>query len=319
MRRVCMLVLLAVVLMASAGWAAPESVQLRLMGEAGQEIRYHSTISAAADVNVQIPGAAMIALPISPRLEGRFVTIVSVLDSAPNGDLTFGAQIESFNVRLDAADFHLQVAIEGPDGARPEMIPIPRLPITVVMSSRGRLLSLDGLDELPIPPLPVAKGESVDLAAIVDAAIQQFAQPAFPEEPVSVGESWEWEITVDPMVMAEMLGLPAPPELGAGFLEPQTMRCVSTLAGFETVNGVECARIEATSPWNRQTSMGGPGDEALVLTEEGAVTVVTWFDYQAGHAVGETLEYRSVGTMTSEGETRMRVEVRADRETRLLP
>ncbi|MBE9566743.1 MAG: hypothetical protein IMF16_08330 [Proteobacteria bacterium] len=319
MRRVCMLVLLAVVVVAPACWAAPESVQLRLGGEAGQEARYRSTVTVAADVNVQIPGTGMAELSVSPRLEGRFTTIVRVLDSAPNGDLTLGAQVESFNIRFDAADLHAQLAIEGPGGASPELIHLPPLPITMVVSNRGRLLSLDGLDEFPIPPLPTAKDEPVDLAAIINTAIQQFAQPAFPEEPVSAGESWEWEITVDPRPMLEMLGLPVPPELSTRLSELEPMRCVSTLAGFETVDGVECARIEATSPWSRREPVGSGGDESVVLTEEGLVTAVTWFDYEGGCAVRETLEFRSLVTVDAAGATPMRVEVRADRETRLLP
>lgn len=320
MRRVCMLVLLAVVVVASAGWAAPESVQLRLRGEAGQESRYRSTVTVAADVNLQDPGTGMAGLSVSPRLEGRFTTIVRVLDSAPNGDLTLAAEVESFNVRFDAADLHAQMAIEGPDGASPELIHLPPLPVTLVVSSQGRLLSLEGLDDLPLPPLPTAKGESIDLAAIVNAAIQQFAQPTFPEQPVSAGDSWEWEMSLDPAPMLETLGLPVPPELSARLselLEPIT--CVSTLAGFETVDGVECARIEANTPWTRRVPVGGEGDDAVVLSEQGVLTAVTWFDYEAGRAVRETLDVRSFVSVDSAGETPLRVEVRGERETRLLP
>ena len=320
MLRVCMLVLLAVMLVASAGWAAPESVQLRLGGEAGQEARYRSTVTVAADVNIQDPGTGMAELSINPRLEGRFTTIVRLLDSAPNGDLTLGAQVESFNVRFDAADLHAQLAIEGRDGASPELIHLPPLPITMVVSNRGRLLSLDGLDAFPIPPLPIAKGEPVDLAAVVNAAIQQFARPTFPEQPVSLGDSWEQEISLDPVPVVEALGLPAPPGLSAfvsELLEPMT--CLLTLVSFETVDGVECAKIEATSPWTRRVPVGGGGDDGVVLVEQGMLTAVTWFDYEAGHAVRETLEFRSFVTVDAAGETPMRVEVRADRETRLLP
>lgn len=319
MRRVCMLVMLAVVVVAPACWATPESVQLRLKGEAGQESRYRSTVTIAADVNVQIPGTGMAELSVSPRLEGRITTIVRLLDSAPNGDLTLGARVESFNIRFDAADLHAELAIEGPDGASPELIHLPPMPITVVVSKRGRVLSLDGLDAFPIPPLPIAKGESVDFAAIVNTAIQQFAQPAFPEQAVSVGESWEWEIAVDPRPMLEMLGLPVPPEVSARLSDLDPMRCVSTLAGFETVDGVECARIEGTTPWSRREPVGGRGDKSVVFAEEGVVTSVTWFDYEAGRAVRETLEFRSLVTVEAADATLLRVEVTAECETRLLP
>ena len=317
MRRVCMLVLLAVVVAAPACWAAPESVQLRLRGEAGQEFRYRTTVTVAADLNLQDPDTGITELSISPRLEGRFTTIVRVLDSAPNGDLTLGAQVESFNVRFDAADLHAQLAIEGPDGESPELIHLPPLPVTLVVSSRGRLLSLEGLNNLPLPSLPTAKGESLDLAAIVNAAIQQFAQPGLPEQPVSAGDSWEREISLDPAPMVETLGLPAPPGPRAflsELLEPIT--CVSTLAGFETVDGVECARIEVTSPWTRRAPVG---DESVIFAEEGMVTAVTWFDYEAGRAVRETLEFRSLVTVEAAGVTLLRVEVRAECETRLVP
>ena len=97
--------------------------------------------------------------------------------------------------------------------------------------------------------------------------------------------------------MMEDLGMPMPAEAKAAMPDVKIpIRNTSTLVGFDTVGGVECAKIEAVAPWQLEMPVGPPGEAGMVLREQGKTSVTTWFDYAAGRKVKESV--RSEFTMT---------------------
>ena len=293
MRRFFVLVLLAAILaaVAATAFAAPQSVMLELKGEPGAESKYETTLSAKMDLRVQDPGSGASILAISPRFAGTATTIERIIDVADNGDLTSGTQIESFDFEIDVADLHARLAIQGPNGAPPQLIKLPPLPIHAVTTKRGKVVSIEGLDKLAIPlPIPGAEGKKLNLGHHINGILKQFSQPLYPDEPVAVGDSWDWDMVIDAETMKGFMILPMPPEAMEQFKSFRIpIHSTTTLVGFESVNGVECAKLEAVSPMEFSMPMPqGPGTDAVGTMRETVNTkVVTWFDYAAGRKAKE--------------------------------
>lgn len=297
-------VMAGVLIGVAAACASPAAVSLEMKGQPGEELKYGTTFECTMQLEAREPGSGREVLSIAPRLTGRATTIQRVYEVAENGDLTLGGQIESFGLTLDVADLHAQLAIEGPDGGAPELIKLPPLPIQMVVSKRGKTLGIEGLDRLPIPPLPGPGGKPIDLAEIFKAFVEQYSQPLFPDRPVSVGETWEWEMTVSTGEMLEMLGMPMPEEMKEKMASLSVpVKNTSKLLAFEEMGGVECAKVEAVSPWRLSMPMSAGGEPgAPTLEESGMTRVVTWFDYAAGRPVKETVAMEMtarVGTETA--------------------
>lgn len=319
MRRWLVAAVAAAVLAAGAAGlqAAPEAVTLELKGTPKAEARYATTLDMVMDLTVKNPENGAEVLSVNPRLEGRAVTIQRVIEVADNGDLTMGGQIESFNIKLDVADLHAQLAIEGPEGGPPKLIKLPALPIRTVVTKRGQVVAIKGLEGL-IPPLPGPGGQKIDIGQFLTKIVSQFSEPVYPDKPVSVGETWGWKMTVDPAAMAETMGFPMPPEAKAQ-MAPMKFPIVVNyrLAGFETVNGVECAKIEAEAPWELNMPMGPPEKKQGTLHESGTTKVTSWFDYAAGRAVREHTEFGMQMTMTMGASTPVNMTMRMTGDTEL--
>jgi hypothetical protein len=301
---------------ASAVWAAPNAVTLEMKGEPGQEMRYSTTFSMSLDLNVEDPESGNQVFSLAPRAAGSAVTVSRVADVSENGDLSLAGRVESFDFSLDVADLHARLAIVGPDGGAPQLIKLPEIPIRTVMSKAGKLVAIEGLEKLPIPPIPAGPdGRTIDLKGMMSKMTSQFSQPLFPDRPVSVGDTWEWEMVIEPLKMAEMMGTPMPPEakeqLGALSFP---IKSTSTLVGFEMVKGVECAKIEAVAPWELNMP-AGPG--GMVLDESVNTKVVTWFDYAAGQTVKESTQVEVMMTVGNEQATPVRMEMRISGESEL--
>jgi hypothetical protein len=310
-------VVMATVLLvgAAAVWAAPNAVTLEMKGEAGQELRYSTTFSMSLDLDVQDPESGNQILSLAPRAAGSAVTVSRVADVSENGDLAFAGRVESFDFSLDVADLHARLAIVGPDGGAPQLIKLPEIPLRTVMSKAGKLVAIDGLDKLPIPPIPMPDGRRIDFKGMMSKSVSEFSQPLFPDHPVSVGDTWEWQMVIDPIKMVEMMGTPLPPEAKEQMGELSfPIKSTSTLLGFEMVNGVECAKIEAVAPWELKMA-AGPG--GMMLDESGTTTVVTWFDYAAGQKVKDSTQVEVSMTVGNEEVTPVRMEMRIAGETEL--
>jgi hypothetical protein len=276
---------------AGAALAAPESVLLELKGEPGAEARRSTEIAFEMDIKVRNPETEEQIFALTPRLGGSLVAVEKVTDVAENGDLTLQHRIESFDLDLEVADLSVSVALQGPGGGPPQLFKLPALPINSVISKQGKVVALEGLDKLPIPALPGPGGQKVDFKQMIEgmqAIMDEFGQPRFPDKPVAVGESWGWEMIIDPLQMAEKMGQPIPEEAKPMLsMTKFPVKSTSTLTGFEVVDGVECARIVSESPWELEIPVG----PAMTLQEGGETTVTLLFDYEAGRIVDEVFEF----------------------------
>jgi hypothetical protein len=303
---------------ATALWAAPRKVTLELKASPGDQLRYVSSLTMAMDMTVQDPTTGNQLLSVAPRLVGSATTITRVQDVSKNGDLTASSRVESFDISLDVADLHARLAIVGPDGGPPQLIKLPELPVRAVVSKRGKALAIEGLEELPIPPVPMPGGGSISLPEMINKFVTKFSQPMYPDRPVAVGDTWSWEMVFDPAEMAELMGMPMPPEakeqMGAMTMP---IKCTSTLAALEKMNGVECARIEAESPRDLNMAAGPPEAGGMMLKESGSTKVTTWFDYAAGRAVREVTDMHMTMRLGNEEITLVRMEMRGTGETNL--
>jgi hypothetical protein len=332
MRRVSVVVLVVAiaVVVASAACAQPESVTLQLKGVPGSQLTYDSTMSFQMDMTMPNPADASKAFTISPSFSGSARTQTLVKKVADNGDMTCGTKVDSFIAIVDVADFHLQLGIYG-GGARgaagggqrragggasrrvarglvpAELLKLPELPVQTVMDKRGKLLEIQGLSGL-IPPIPGPQGKKINIGDYITKVVGQFAQPMFPDKPVSVGDTWETKMVVDPGQMIDALGVPMPPEAKQQMAKMKfPIEMKSTLAGFEQVGGVECAKIEVIAPWQLDMPVspppGGQG-EPVALRESGTTKVTLWFDHVAGRTVKQVTEI-SMEMKVSSGPTVM--------------
>lgn len=318
-RRNVLMICIMVVASTVIAWAAPQSVDLALKGTPGDANKYLTTVDFTMDFQVAPPGGG-VSLSVTPRFAGAFATIEHVRAVAPSGDLTLGAQVESFDATFDAADLHLRLAICGPNGGPPTLIKLPPLPIETVITKRGKPVTFKGLDQLPIPPIPGPDGKPLDLMGIINAMMSDFSQPLFPDRPVKVGDKWEWEMVMDPMAMLEKLGMPMPAEAKASMPDLKIpIKNTSTLVAFETVGGVECAKIEAVAPWQLEMPAGPPGSGGMVLKEQGKTSVTTWFDYAAGRKVKENVRVEVTMTVGDGKVTPVRMTMLGTGTTELKP
>lgn len=287
---VVMLATMGAMFLLAAAQAQPQTVLLEMKGEAGEKLQYSNTFGFAMDMHVWDPDSGQQIFSISPRITGDSVTINRITNVADNGDLTMSTQVQSFSVTLDVADLHAALSVQGPGGGPPQLIKLPPLPLQLVVSKRGKLVAIEGLESLPIPPIPQPGGGTLDIRGLISKALAQYSQPIFPAEPVRVGQSWTWEMVIEPAQMMESLGVTLPPEAKAGLGQVKIpIKSTSTLTGFEMVDGVECARIEQLAPWELTIPVGqGPAGQAMEVHEEGRTAVTTLFDYDAGRTVKQT-------------------------------
>lgn len=307
-------VMAAVLVSAMAAWGAP--VRLEFKGEPGQELRYETQFEGAMEFTMPAPGGQG-KLTVRPEVSGRATTINQVVSVAENGDLTMGGRIESFDVKLDVADLHARLAIEGPDGGPPQLIKLPALPIHTVVDKLGKPLAIEGLQGM-IPPIPGPNGQKLDVAALIDKVMSKFAQPVLPDKPVSVGDTWGWEMVVDPLEMMEMMGIPMPEEAKEPLKSLRIpIRNTSKLVALEMMEGVECAKIEADAPWELNMPMGPPGQGAPELKEWGSTKVTTWFDHAAGRTVKEDVDVQVQMRAGEAGQELVTMEMRLNASSKL--
>ena len=318
MRRLFAVVLMSAVLMGGATLAFAQSgpVMLEFKGVTGSELRYETSFNMNMEMTAAQPGGGVV-LTVKPSINGKAVTVTRVAGVADNGDLTFAGKVESFDVSLDVADLHARLAIVGPDGKAPVLFKLPELPIQMVLTRQGKPISLEGMDKLAAM-IPSPPGQKIDFGKLVTKSLTEFSQPVFPDYPVSVGDSWEWKLVIDPMEMMESMGVPVPPEAKQELGKMQfPIKNTSTLVAFETVDGVECAKIEAVAPWELNMPIGPPGEAKATLAEKGFTRLTTWFDYAAGRKVRELTEVSFDMSISAGSETPMKMVMRGIGEKQL--
>ncbi len=318
MRRLFAVVLMSAVMLGGATLAFAQSgpVTLEFKGVTGSELRYETSFSMNMEMTAAQPGGGVV-LTVKPSVNGKAMTVTRVAGVADNGDLTFAGKVESFDVSLDVADLHARLAIVGPDGKAPMLFKLPELPVQMVLTKQGKPVSLEGLTQL-LGMIPSPPGQKIDYGKLVTKSLTDFSQPALPDHPVSVGDSWGWELVIDPMEMIQSMGVPMPPEAKQELGKMQfPIKSTSTLVAFETVEGVECAKIEAVAPWELNMPVGPPEGTKATLAEKGSTKLTTWFDYAAGRKVRELTEISFDMSVTLGSETPMKMTMRGTGEKQL--
>lgn len=306
----------AVLIAAALGSAQPQSVDLKFKGTPGSQSRYETALNMAMELTAGQPGGG-VQLTIKPSLDGKAVTVTRVVKTNENGDLILGTKVESFDFTLDVADLHAQLAIAGPGGGPPVLFKLPELPIQTVMTERGKVTSLEGLEKL-LGALPGPAGKKPDLGPLIAKALDKFSQPAFPEKPVSVGDTWQWKMVMDPAAMMTSMGMPVPAEAKEQIGKLKfPIENTSKLVGFETLEGIECAKIEANAPWELNAPVGPPKGEQMTLHETGLTRCTTWFDYAAGRKVRELTDISFDLSVGSPSATVMKMNMKATADMRL--
>ena len=301
-----------------AAQAAPTSVELVMKGNVGDEATYRTWMVMEMSMVVTDPQSGAQVLSVAPRVQGSATTVSRVEAVSPDGDLTFTNQLDAFSVDVQVAELHLLLALE-PKAGGPRLIKLPPLPLRSVVDKRGKLVAIEGLEKLSIP-LPGMGGKPMDLGAMLSGAIKQFAQPMYPDRQLKVGDSWSWEMVVDPGAMAEMLGMPMPPQAKEQMAAMRfPIRSTSTLVGFEQLAGVECAKIESDAPWELTMPVGPPGQPQGTMQESGSTRVTSWFDYQAGREVRRAVDGRFDMTIAAGGATPVKMSMTFQAESELVP
>ena len=269
--------------------AAPSApVLLQLKGQAGDQARYRTELDFGLDLEVNDPSGG-VSVTVKPRLMGWLTSAVKTTAVSPSGDLTMSGRVEAFDLKLDLANLHLRAAID-PMVGRPQLVRLPDLPIRAVLSPRGKLMALEGLDKLPIPPLPGPGGQKINLAQMVSKLIGQFSQPVLPEKPVAPGDTWKTSASFDMTEMLKNLGLLAPDAAKQMEKLKVPVTTTYTFTGYETVDGVEAAVIRGEAPWRLELPAGGPEAPMGTLTEVGNTTLTMRLVPSTGKVVMETTD-----------------------------
>ncbi|MGD9496066.1 MAG: hypothetical protein AB7Y46_07135 [Armatimonadota bacterium] len=177
---------------------------------------------------------------------------VEAVDAEGNGTITYRFGTIEMDVAAQGQQQYIRIdPAAGTVTANGEQVPMPesignwlRAPIKLVVSPRGELLQVDLPETMQMP------GGLGGMDMTQWMRLSQQWQMTFPEQPVSAGYAWG----------ASMPGVFGADEeagdVGEG-LEPPMATMVFTLAGWETVDGVECARVEMAGAMDIAQLPGG--------------------------------------------------------------
>lgn len=323
-RRWVVVVLLVVSVAGGLLWSVPafagadQAVTIQFKGKPGDEARYRTDASAAIEVKVNDPSSGNVVFTMAPQFSAQVLSLQRVEAVAPNGDLTMGGHLDAFTFNFVLGDLSASLALAGPDCSPARFPRLPELPIRTVMSPRGAVVSITGLEAFPIPPIPLGKtGAKLDLRAALPKIISMFSVPSFPDHPVRPGESWQTQFVMDPQAIMEAIGVPVPPQAVDQMKAMKTTFTItSTLTGFEAVGGVQTAVIKSDVPW-QLTIPAGPGGPTI--DESGHTTVVSNFDYTAGRKVREQVTSEFQMSAGGGGKEFMHMTMQLKASTNLVP
>jgi hypothetical protein len=268
------LAILCLPVRASSADAQPTVLELK--AQPGERLRARTDLDFAMEIEVNDPSGG-VSLTVKPRFTGWVQGSGTIDAVAETGDLNLQGRVDAFDLKLDLANLHLRAAIDPSAGGAAQLVRLPALPISAVVSRRGQLVSVKGLDKLPLPALPMPGGQKLDITQLVGKITGQFSQPIFPDHPVSPGDAWKTTVIFDLAKAMKSMGMPLPEEVARqmGMLQiPLTT--TYTFTGYESVGGEQAAVIRGESPWKLELPIGAANATAGTLTE-GGNTVVTMY------------------------------------------
>jgi hypothetical protein len=193
--------------------------------------------------------------------------------------------IEEGNYRLAATIDSLHIAVTTPQGdLNPDVSTIRGKNFDMLLSPLGKEVELSGVDILRYDLGPNGtRSISPDFQALF---------PDLPERPVVIGDTWEsGDIITD--------------ESDGGMIRI-TLKSVNRLDGFETLNGMKCARIISDVTG---TLEGENEQQRAKMSFNGDVTALdTWyFEYERGILVKALSESVTEGGITISGPQSMEI------------
>ena len=297
------MVLAVVVCLSPVLAASTQPVLLQLKGQVGDQVQYRTDLDFAVDLEINDPSGGL-SVTVKPRLNGWVTSSEKVMAVSPAGDLIMTGRIDAFDLRFELANLHLRAAVDPGAGGLGQLIKLPEIPVRAVVSKRGQVIGLEGLDKLPIPPLPGPAGAKINLAEMIDQVLSKYSQPILPDRPVTVGDTWTVESAMDLAEMMKSLGVPLPAEAEQrmGKLD-LTLKTTYAFRGYEMVKGQEAAVIQANSPWKLEFPVGGPKAGKGLLTETGNTVMTIHLVPTTGKVVRERVELVLEMTVQEQGAT----------------
>ena len=198
------------VLLLAAVFGHADGILLRYKFTPGQEITYNVWATGVGNMSLsgmpvideekQGPGQTHIRLNANARLS----LIVRSVDEEGNG--TIGLRLDTLRLQAQMADKGFHTALDFRQGVaqfqgQSKSIPAPGMQrmreffehLSITISPQGRLLAISGLDQLPTGNAPWDRMST--FGKIQDwQELLRSVPPAFPEEPVAIGDSWELQI-----------------------------------------------------------------------------------------------------------------------------
>lgn len=287
----CALLLLVLVAAASA----QETATLRYQFNPDEVLSYTMNVTGGGRVVVGGTPLGEFAVPLDMIVNGAFDLLIKDVDDEGNGHL--GLRLGEMNMAVTALGRTMRVAMDlekgtftvdgqavpfpprrGPGGEAPAEPPVAPgeaiSKLSFVMSPRGALLNVEGLEEFA-----AALRQGNPMGAMNPMAIPNVAEmlkgyaPAFPEGELAAGDTWEQTLTF--------------PAAGAAPLQPLTVRY--SLEEFGHIGDHQVVRIGMKGDWEaRDLPMQAPAGVAgpvaggkldlLAMAVEGEL----YFDTTAG-------------------------------------
>lgn len=198
-------------------------------------------------------------------------------DSSAFSITSKGLQENNYQLGITIDSWEMHVTTPQGDLA-PDMSGIVGKSFDMTLSLLGKEVDVSGAESLQYE---VAPGQTQSIGTTFQALF-----PDLPAKPVKIGDTWTSEDTVTE-------------KSSTGELIIQTSG-TNTLEGFESVDGMECARITATFTG----TLKGEGNQGgMDLVTEGDIEGSdTWyFAYKKGIFVKSTMNGKAKGTITGSG------------------
>jgi hypothetical protein len=192
-----------------------------------------------------------------------------------------GQQIKTETNTIDS----MKIKINSPQGElTPDMTTVEGKSFDMIMSRLGKELDLSGAESIQYD---LGQAGKRDLASNFQAIFPDLA-----DKPVKVGDTWTSKDTITEKV-------------GSGEIKI-SLESLNTLAGFETVDGLECAKITAKITG---TLEGGGEQMGADLAFKGEIEGSdTWyFAYKEGFFVYEKVDVLTKGSVSVRGPQEMSI------------
>ena len=248
-------------------WGDPQTgLILQYRMAEDQALKYQLTIEQAQDVEVM--GQQM-----KTETKGEIAfTVKSKGQKESNQQL--GITIDSMKIKINSPQGELT----------PDMTTVEGKSFDMLMSRLGKELDLSGAESIQYD---LGQAGKRDLTSNFQAIF-----PDLTDKPVKIGDTWTSKDTITEKV-------------GSGEIRI-SLESLNTLAGFETVDGLECTKITAKITG---TLEGGGEQMGADLTFKGEIegSEIWYFAFKEGFFVNQKADVKTKGTVSVSGPQEMSI------------